>query len=59
VSDYLIPWGHIHQPKESEKGFSGMINKGKQILISNFRSLTIFSPPFEGGVATPWRGRGG
>jgi len=25
--------GHSRQPKESEKGFSGMISKGKRILM--------------------------
>jgi hypothetical protein len=39
----LIHHAHRRQPKEYEKGFTGRINKGKQIIISEFSSYRIFS----------------
>jgi hypothetical protein len=29
-------WGHSRQPKESERGFTGKISTGKQILMLKF-----------------------
>jgi hypothetical protein len=37
----MLPGGHTRKLKESEKGFTGMINKGKRIIISKFSSFII------------------